>query len=78
MIVTGMVNAISIGFKNVFNIAKTSATNIAVFASETTTPGTNFAATKAAIAISIILNKRFIVEFYPSFEIFIPAQKILN
>jgi len=44
IIVTGIVSAISIGFKNVFRRAKTNATSMAVLASETTTPGTSFAA----------------------------------
>lgn len=43
MMVTGIVNATSIGFKNVLRSAKTKATNMAVLASETTTPGTSFA-----------------------------------
>ncbi len=61
IIVTGIVRKINIGFKNVFNIAKTTATIKAVEKLSTAIPGKKYANTKTTIVEIKSLISKFIV-----------------
>jgi hypothetical protein len=74
--VMGMVRATSKGFKNVLRRARTNATSMAVLASETATPGISLAAIKAATAVRIILNNKFIHEFYQDLKFLCQAKQL--
>lgn len=59
--VTGIVSIIKIGFKNVFNIARTTATINAVEKLSTVTPGKKYANTKTIIVEIKSLVRIFMV-----------------
>lgn len=61
IIVTGNVRIIKMGFTIAFSSPNTTATIIAVVKLSIPTPGKKFANTKTAMAVSKILNSKFIV-----------------